>query len=145
MAQSGSTNFVNVSALSAALDTPIISNLAQEQDSTNQNANKRSMNKNPPITKDDEKEKLKTFFSLDPETDMVEIHSFLQQCKEAKYSYHNQTIFANSVHQTNLDEIVAGDFEKKSIIPEQGASRPSPEISHLQRFTNKSNRYSKSL
>ena len=55
----------------------------------------------------------------------------MQSCKEAKYSYHNQTIFANSIHQTNLDDIVASDFEKNSIIPEEGAPRPSPTISHL--------------
>ena len=83
-------------------------------DGLDQTMDKKSLHKNTPATKkNDEKERLQEFFSLNPDTDMVKINEFMQSCKEAKYSYHNQTIFANSIHQTNLNDIVTSDFEKK--------------------------------
>ena len=36
-----------------------------------------------------------------------------------------------SVHQTNLDDIVNAEFEKKSFIPDPGSRNPSSKISHL--------------
>ena len=132
LAQTGTTNFTNITALSAEAVAPSDSFKAPDTDGLDQNMYRKLPHQNTEATEgDDERKRLQEFFSLDPDTDMVEINAFMQSCKEAKYSYHNQTIFANSVHQANLDDIVASDFEKRSIIPEEGVSRPSPEISHL--------------
>jgi hypothetical protein len=134
LTETGTTNFVNISTLSAALVAPSNSHDAHGWDGLNQTMDQKPLNKETPTTeKNDEKERLQEFFSLDSDTDMVEMNAFMQSCKEAKYSYHCQTIFANSIHQTNLDDIVASDFEKRSIIPEEVSPRPSPAISHLSR------------
>jgi hypothetical protein len=132
LAETGTTNFVNFTVLSAALVASSNSHEAHGWDGLNQTMDQKPLNKKTPTTeKNNEKERLQEFFSLDPDTDMVEMNAFMQSCKEAKYSFHNQTIFANSIHQTNLDDIVASDFEKRRIIPEEGVPRPSPAISHL--------------
>ena len=132
LVETGTTNFTNISALSVAAMSPTDSFMAPDGNGFDQHINMKSQYQNKEATdRDEERKQLQEFFSLDPNTDMVQINAFMQSCKEAKYSYHNQTISANSVHQENLDDVVASDFEKRSIIPEEGVSRPSPEISHL--------------
>jgi hypothetical protein len=112
--------------------SPTDSFMAPDGNGFDQHINMKSQYQNKEATdRDEERKQLQEFFSLDPNTDMVQINAFMQSCKEAKYSYHAQTISANSVHQENLDDVVASDFEKRSIIPEEGVVRPSPEISHL--------------
>ena len=82
---------------------------------------------------DTQRMKLQEFFNLDPDTDQgqIAINTFLVECKAAKYAYFNQSIAAYSVHQPNLDDMLASDFDKKSIIPDEGIPSPKPAISHL--------------
>ena len=80
----------------------------------------------------EEQLRLKKFFHLDPETQMTNINSFLQSCKTAKENYFNQKeIDSYSVQPTNLDDMVRAEFEKKSIIPDQGEKNPTTKITHL--------------
>ena len=80
----------------------------------------------------EEQQNATQFFHLNPDFEMTSINSFLQDCKAAKYKHSNhQDVTSYSVHQTNLDDIVNAEFEKKSIIPDPGSKNPSSKISHL--------------
>ena len=73
------------------------------------------------------------FFNLCPRDDQgnIAINTFMAECKSAKYNYFNQSFVSYSAYDPNLDEMVKQDFEKKSIIPDEGIPCPKPSISHL--------------
>ena len=72
-------------------------------------------------------------FHLDPDTNIQNITSFLQECKLAKYKHSNlqEEINSYSMQPLSLDDMIQANFEKKSIIPEVGPKDPTPDISHL--------------
>ena len=82
---------------------------------------------------EDSRTDIQQFFNLCPEDDQGEIaiNTFLSECKSAKYNYFNQSFVSYSAYDPNLDEMVKRDFEKKSIIPDEGIPCPKPNISHL--------------
>ena len=72
-------------------------------------------------------------FHLDPDTNIQNITSFLQECKLAKYKHSNlqEEINSYSMQPLSLDDMIQANFEKKSIIPEVGPKDPTPDTSHL--------------
>ena len=84
------------------------------------------MHSESPTETIEEQQNATQFFHLDPDFEMTSINSCLQDCREAKYKHSiHQDVAAYSVHQTNLDDIVNAEFEKKSIIPDPGSRNPS--------------------
>jgi hypothetical protein len=91
------------------------------------------MSSNDYLLDQDSRTDIEKFFNLCPEDDQgnIAINAFLSDCKSAKYNYYNQTFVAYSAYDPNLDEMVKQDFEKKSIIPDEGLPCPKPSVAHL--------------
>ena len=90
---------------------------------------------NNEVDDDTNQEEIRNFFRLDSvPIDDIQINSFLQECSLAKTNYfqaqeiHSSTF---SVQPKTLDDIIQGDFEKKSIIPYCGLVNPTSKIDHL--------------
>ena len=70
-------------------------------------------------------------FHPDPDDNIKDIESFLQDCKIAKYKSFEQDFHVYSMQPVSLENMIEQNFEKKSIILDPGLKNPTSNLSHL--------------
>ena len=70
-------------------------------------------------------------FHPDPDNNIKDIESFLQECKISKYKSYQQDLNVYSMQPVSLENMIEQNFEKKSIIPDAGLKNPTSNLSHL--------------
>ena len=70
-------------------------------------------------------------FHPDPDDNIKDIESFLQDCKISKYKSFEQDFNVYSMQPVSLENMIEQNFEKKSIIPDPGLKNPTSDLSHL--------------